>query len=360
MRKLKIRSHGMFGATHSWSYTVRSLMYEFYKMGHDLYITSTDGYGFAPKELSSFFDRETNEADIDLCYTLPRNFKRWFNPNSKLKLAIFNWESTSIPPEWSSCVNDADFILPSSSCVRQVFIDNKWPKEKLITIPLGVDWEKYASADPINIPGLNKFVFLNISIPHYRKNIDLLLDSYYSTFSSNDDVSLIIKSSFDKPKNKFECDLSEVVNSVAKIHRSKSLPKVHIVIDKMNNIESLYKRADCLISSSSFEGFGLPMLEALAAGIQVIAPRCSGQLDFLSDQNSFLINTTRIKAGHKYQYWRPDESSFTYLPEKEDLINKMLAVKSGEVKSIDYFLKDSFSWKNSANKIINIYENFSK
>ena len=360
MRKLKIRSHGMFGATHSWSYTVRSLMYEFYKMGHELYITSTDGYGFAPKELSQFFEKETNEADIDICYTLPRNFKRWFNPNSKLKLAIFNWESTSIPPEWNSCVNDADFILPSSSCVRQVFIENGWPKEKLITIPLGVDWKKYSSAQPMDIPGLNNFVFLNISIPHYRKNIDLLLDSYYSAFSSKDDVSLIIKSSFDKPKNKFECDLSEVINNMAKAHRNKSLPKVHIVIDKINNIESLYKRSSCLVSASSFEGFGLPMLEAFAAGLQVIAPKCSGQLDFLSDNNSFLVNTRKIKAGQKYQYWRPDDSSFTYLPEKQDLINQMRLVYSGEKKYPESILRESFSWENSANKIIDIYENFSK
>jgi glycosyltransferase involved in cell wall biosynthesis len=360
MRKLKIRSHGMFGATHSWSYTVRSLMYEFYKMGHELYITSTDGYGFAPKEMSQFFNRDTDQADIDLCYTLPRNFKQWFNKNSKLKLGIFNWESTSLPKEWISSINDVDFILPSSSCVRDIFIHNGWSESKLITLPLGVDWEKFESASPMEISGLNKFVFLNVSIPHYRKNIDLILDAYYSSFSAKDDVSLIIKSSFDKPKNKFECDLSQLINSVAKNHSEKSLPKVHLVIDKLNNIESLYKRADCLVSASSFEGFGLPMLEGFAAGLQVIAPRCSGQLDFLTDENSFLVDVQKIKAGEKYQYWRADESSYTYLPSNSSLIKNMKSVFSGKQKSINLKLKEEFSWKNSANKIINIYENFSK
>jgi glycosyltransferase involved in cell wall biosynthesis len=360
MRKLKIRAHGMFGATHSWSYTVRSLMYEFYKMGHDLYITSTDGYGFAQKEMSHFFDKDTDHADIDLCYTLPRNFKQWFNKSSRLKLGIFNWESTTLPKEWLSSINDVDFILPSSSCVRDIFIQNGWPESKLITLPLGVDWDKFGSADPMEISGLNKFVFLNISIPHYRKNIDLVLDSYYSAFSSQDDVSLIIKSSFDKPKNRFECDLSQLINSVSRNYIGKSLPKVHIVIDKMNNIESLYKRADCLVSASSFEGFGLPMLEGFAAGIQVIAPRCSGQMDFLSEDNSFLVDVQKIKAGEKYQYWRADESSQTYLPSKSSLINNMKSVYSGSKKNINLNLKEEFSWKNSANKIINIYENLSK
>lgn len=360
MRKLKIRAHGMFGATHSWSYTVRSLMYEFYKMGHDLYITSTDGYGFAQKEMSQFFDKEVDNADIDLCYTLPRNFKKWFNPTSKLKMAIFNWESTSLPKEWLSSISDVDYILPSSTCVRDIFIQNGWPESKLITLPLGVDWDKYESAAPMEIPGLNKFVFLNVSIPHYRKNIDLILDSYYSAFSSQDDVSLIIKSSFDKPRNKFECDLSQIINSVAKQYPEKSLPKVHLVIDKLSNIESLYKATNCLVSASSFEGFGLPMLEGMAAGLQVISPRCSGQMDFLNDENSFLVDVTKIKAGEKYQYWRADESSYTYFPSKTDLIKKMKSVYSGERKNININLKKEFSWKNSANKIINIYENISK
>jgi len=360
MRKLKIRSYGMFGATHSWSYTVRSIMYEFYKMGHDLYINSTDGYNFAPKELSSFYNKDTDSADIDICYTLPRNFKKWFNPNSKLKLGIFNWESTSMPPEWRNFVDDADIILPSSSCVRDIFIENGWPESKLITVPLGVDWSKFDSANPMEISGLNNFVFLNVSIPHHRKNIDLILDAYYSVFSQQDDVSLIIKSSFDRPRNKFECDLSQVISSVSKKHPGKALPKVHLVIDKLNNIESLYKRADCLVSASSFEGFGLPMLEGFAAGLQVIAPRCSGQLDFLTDENSFLVDVQKIKAGEKYQYWRADESSYTYLPAKLSLMQKMKDVYLGDRKNININIKENFSWENSANKIINIYENISK
>jgi len=360
MRKLKIRAHGMFGATHSWSYTVRSIMLEFHKMGHDLYITSTDGYGFAPKELSQYFNRDTNDADIDLCYTLPKNFKQWFNPNSKLKLAIFNWESTSLPKEWARCIGDSDFVLPSSNCVFDVFASNGWPKEKLITVPLGVDWDRFSNAEPMDIPGLNSFVFLNVSIPHNRKNIDLVLDSYYSAFSASDNVSLVIKSSFDRPKNKFECDLSKILEDVGRKHRNKLLPKVHIVIDKLKDIESLYKRSDCVISTSSFEGFGLPMLESFASGKQVIAPRCSGQLDFLNDENSFLIDVERIRAGEKYQYWRADDEAMTYLPIKESIIKNMVSVYKGDRKYPDNDMKNNFSWKNSANKIINIYENFSK
>jgi hypothetical protein len=89
----------------------------------------------------------------------------------------------------------------------------------------------------------------------------------------------------------------------------------------------------------------------------VIAPRASGQLDFLTDENSFLVGVDKIKAGDKYQYWRPDEKSTTFYPRVDELAQSMKDVYSGKRKDYDSSLKDNFSWKNSANKIINIYEN---
>lgn len=356
-RKLKIRAHGMFGAIHSWSYCVRSLMYEFFKMGHDCYITSTDGYTFAPKEMSGCFNRDTDSADIDLCYTLPKNFRQWFKPTSRLKVAMFNWESTAMPPEWANYISDTDIICPSSSAVRDVFVSCGWPENKLMILPLGVDWNHFKEANPIDIPGLKSFRFLNISIPHYRKNIDLLLDAYYTAFDSSDDVSLILKSSFDKPKNKFECDLSDVIRCAQAKHGNKILPKVHVVIDRLPDMAQLYVAANCVISTSSFEGFGLPMLEGLAAGCQIIAPRTSGQLDFLNDSNSFLVGVDQIKAGEKYQYWRPDDSSMTYLPRKDDVISSMRKVFDGSRKvAAGEELCSKFSWSNSANKILEKYD----
>lgn len=346
----------MFGAVHSWSYCVRSIMYELFKLGHECYVTSTDGYQFAPKEMSACFGQDTDCADIDLCYTLPKNFRQWFHPASRLKIAIFNWESTALPPEWANYVGDTDLICPSSSAVMNVFLEAGWDHSKLMLLPLGVDWNHFELAKPMDIPGLKSFRFLNVSIPHHRKNIDILLDAYYSTFSAADDVSLIIKSSFSKPKNKFECDLSEVIRAAGAKQGNRALPKVHILIDRVQDMAKLYGAVDCVVSTSSFEGFGLPMLEGLAAGCQIIAPRISGQLDFLTDSNSFLVGADKIKAGDKYQYWRPDNSAMTYLPRVEEISSAMRKVFDGQTRAPDEDLKSQFSWANSANKILERYD----
>ncbi len=358
MKKLNIRSYGKFGSSHSWSYTTRSLAYELYKMGHSLSIQSTDGYLYAQNDLSQFYNKPINPIDIDFCYTLPVNFKSWFNKDSRLKLGIFNWESSLMPKEWISAQNDVDFILPSSDSVRQVFLDSGWDNNKVITLPLGVDWNHFGSAEPINISGSNSFKFLNVSIPHYRKNIDIVVNAYYDAFSHNDDVSLFIKTDLSKPNYYFECYVPDLIKESQKKFFGKRLPKIHIIIEKYKDMAPLYKASDCLVSASSFEGFGLPMLESLAAGCQVIAPRCSGQMDFLNDDNSFLINCKKVKAEKKYQYWKEIPEAYTYLPKSDEISEKMLDVYSGKRKKSDENLKSKFSWENSANKIMSIYENF--
>ena len=97
-------------------------------------------------------------------------------------------------------------------------------------------------------------------------------------------------------------------------HRGKNLPQIEIIQHRYDSMVPLYNSCDCLVSASSSEGFGLPLLEALAAKMLVIAPRCTGQLDFLTDKNSLLVDVKEINAGSKYQYWRATKGAKTFLP----------------------------------------------
>lgn len=360
MDVLKIRSESMLGTSHSWAVTMRSLLREFQLLGHELYLNSTNKYNLFPEDWKQFC-REGIGADIDITYTLPRNFKYRFNRNSKLKLAIYNYETSILPNVWSKEIDHIDYALPSSNFSKEVFVNAGWPEEKCIVVPHGINLEDFKDKSRVNnLKTKKKFKFLNVSIPHYRKNIDLLVDAYYNAFTDQDDVCLVLKVSLKKPKYRFECDVVKEIVRIQKKHKGRRLPQVEVVQHKYDSMVPLYNSCQCLVSATSAEGFGLPLLEGMASGMVVIAPGCTGQLDFLNNKNSLLVDVKEIDACAKYQYWRPTPGAKTYVPDVDDLSNNMLNVYNDYKKIKNKLKKESnktvqlFTWERAARQVLDI------
>jgi len=84
------------------------------------------------------------------------------------------------------------------------------------------------------------------------------------------------------------------------------------VMDRSTYFE-LLQNCDAVLSLHRAEGFGRLMAEAMALGIPVIASRYSGNLDYMTDENSWLIDGELIPlfpgdyAFHQQQHWlEPD------------------------------------------------------
>ena len=86
--------------------------------------------------------------------------------SSKLKVAIYNYETDIMPDEWSHNHRYIDYILPSSSFSKGILIKNGWPKDKCIMVPHGVDFELFKQKEKFKLNTSKKFKFLNVSIPH--------------------------------------------------------------------------------------------------------------------------------------------------------------------------------------------------
>jgi glycosyltransferase involved in cell wall biosynthesis len=68
-------------------------------------------------------------------------------------------------------------------------------------------------------------------------------------------------------------------------------PNIRIVTDFLDEagLEALYRSADVLLSLHRAEGFGLPMLEAMAHGVPVVGTGWSGNTEFMSEANSLPV-----------------------------------------------------------------------
>lgn len=70
--------------------------------------------------------------------------------------------------------------------------------------------------------------------------------------------------------------------------------------------DTLIPLSDCYTSLHRSEGFGLRMAEAMALGKPTIATAYSGNLDFMTAENSYLCPAPRSKVGPEREPYQAD------------------------------------------------------
>ena len=131
-----------------------------------------------------------------------------------------------------------------------------------------------------------------------RKNTIGLIDAFCEAFTPNEGPVLILKSiNANKRMIEFE-KLKWACRGRSDI----------IVIDEYFDVvksASLMAVTDCYVSLHRSEGLGLTMAEAMALGKPVIATGYSGNMDFMSEENSILIPWTLVPVGKDAESYPP-------------------------------------------------------
>ena len=369
----KLKSYSDFGTTFKWriegpfdsSYSLALLNRETARamdeLGHFVVLHSTEGPGdFKPNQeflnrnldLKEMNDRikKYSHKEVDV---VSRNLypPRVEDMEGKINLLHhYAWEESGFPQEWIATFNKH---LTGMTClsthIEKTMIDNG------INIPLttsgcGVDhWERVVP-DKNYLVDSNEFKFLHVSSCFPRKGADIMLEAYGRTFTSDDNVVLIIKT-FKNPHNEIHKWLSEN----KKIF--KSFPKVMIIEEDMSEerLKALYEQCDVLVAPSLAEGFGLPMAEAMLSGLPVITTNWGGQLDFCNDENSWLIDFTFERANTHFNLF----NSVWAEPKVEDLATAMkdsflMQKESLKEKSLlgRKKLLDNFKWIDVAGRAV--------
>jgi len=119
-----------------------------------------------------------------------------------------------------------------------------------------------------------------------RKNIFYTVKWLCETFKDDPEVGIVIKTNTGKNSKIDRVTTRALISAVTNESRKGSpFPKVHLLHGDMNDAEvaALYKhpQVKALVTLTRGEGYGLPILEAAASGLPVIATGWSGHLDFL-------------------------------------------------------------------------------
>jgi glycosyltransferase involved in cell wall biosynthesis len=128
--------------------------------------------------------------------------------------------------------------------------------ERLVPVPLGVAPPRAATAVSRDVAALQPFV-LYVGTPERRKGFDTLLSAMAETSRARADLSLVVTGRLQG---------WQIPDGV----RVRALGHVHD-----NTLAALYRSAEVLAFPSRYEGFGLPMLEAMSYGAPVVAANSS-------------------------------------------------------------------------------------
>lgn len=113
-----------------------------------------------------------------------------------------------------------------------------------------------------------------------------------------------------------KCHANTPAEIVARLRAAAGAAAVEVMPEtrSRDGMNRLWDECDCLVSLHRSEGFGLPVAEALARGIPVVATRQGGILDFVDDSGGLLVGGTaavRGAARGAYAEWSgwidPDE-----------------------------------------------------
>ena len=123
------------------------------------------------------------------------------------------------------------------------------------------------------------FVFVSTGVLEEGKRHRFIIKAFAKLVAFYDNVQLGIIG--DGPLRK---DLQELAD---KLHVSD---KVKFYGTRLREeIATIYSSCDCFVLPSAFETFGVSYIEAMAAGLPVIATRCGGPEDFVNEDNGILV-----------------------------------------------------------------------
>lgn len=242
------------------------------------------------------------QARLDLSQSVfyqccpPPDFELHLEARVRIGRAAF--ETDSLPAGWAACCNALDEIWVPSHFNAESFARGGVEPQRLRVMPEGVDTTRFRPGlTPLPLPHRRGFNFLSIFDWIDRKGPDVLLRAYLRAFTAQDDVTLILKTfKFDEPEAALLDRLIYFIEREAGVPIEKA-PTILLLQGLLPaaDMPRLYATGDAFVLPSRGEGWGRPYMEAAACQVPVLATRWSGQLDFLHDENSFLIDIESVQ-----------------------------------------------------------------
>ena len=215
--------------------------------------------------------------------------RRFFE--SRHSIGIWFWEISHFPELWHGAFDHVDEVWVASEHIAEALRPLSSNPVHTIRMPITPGTPDEASRVELGMPEGFCFLFVfDYRSVFRRKNPLGLVEAFGKAFEPGSGPSLVIKSICG---DEFPAEREALA---AAVH---DRPEIHLVEETiptgMKN--AMIAGCDCYVSLHRSEGLGLTMAEAMYFGKPVIATAYSGNLDFMTEENSFLVPHTMVEIG---------------------------------------------------------------
>lgn len=239
------------------------------------------------------------------------------------------FETDSLPATWIPRLIDLDEVWVPTEFNLETFVRGGIPESRLRILPMTLDFELYRpGVRRLELPGTRGFTFLANFDFTDRKAWDALLDAWAAAFAPDDDVCLVLKC-----VSLHRDTTPETIRARIDAHlagRATAPIVVNTDVLSVADVPRLYAACDAYVLASRGEGWGRPYMEAMAMGLPTIASRWSGNLAFMDDTNSWLVDGRVVEVPAAAQQHTPlYRGQHWFEPDREALVAELQAVARG-------------------------------
>lgn len=250
---------------------------------------------------------DTEAADINIVSVNPDQlsvFAEQTGPalrHGRYTIGIWFWEAEDFPKPFHGAFDYVDEVWVASDFMREAFLKvSPKPVFKFRLPVLTPKVDPSLSRADLNLP--DRFVFLfsfDLLSVLERKNPLGLIKAFTTAFTDGEGPTLVIKT-INGDKRPLEMEKLWY----ARRGRSDIILRDGYLTQVENS--TLTALSDCYVSLHRSEGFGLTIAEAMALGKPAIATAYSGNLDFMTPENSYLCPARRCEVGPECEPYPAD------------------------------------------------------
>lgn len=241
----------------------------------------------------------------------------------RYNIGYWTWELSEFPMKWRRSFEYFDEIwVPSQFVLEAIARVSPIP---VVRVPHSIAVEE-GSGNPNETPPLRghggrfRFLFMfDFMSTWQRKNPFGVLEAFRCAFPSDEaEVELVIKTMH-------AGFAPHVFQRLQQANRGNRISVVDAAWNRTQVLQAL-RSCDCVVSLHRSEGFGLLLAEAMALGKPVIATNYSGNLDFMTPENSLLVDYRLVELTEDHgPYQRGNQWADPHLEHAAELMRWVVA-----------------------------------